>query len=178
MLDPSFPIKIGRMEYNTVMLCDKDYADMVGYFQSRYIASATKALPLVNEQTVKREILSVAIRDSNNITWGCPEAESLLWSREGILQLGWMMCRKRHPKLTIEQFTQESGANDEVEPGESNIKLAKSIHEIVIAYEKLHYPMLKEDDSKNNKVGDAGGSSTVSDKSNQGNNIPEVGGKI
>ena len=140
----SFPIKIGTTEYQANVLTDRDYDDLTGYLQSRYIAMAVEAsknLP----KTEADKLVKLAISGAFEVEWGSVDSAKIISTREGVTRLGWQMVRRSHPDVTFERFKNDA---------EKDIVIATE--NIINAYNFLNPLPNKED---------VGGSSTENNKS-------------
>lgn len=131
LADGAFPIKIGEQEYQCSMLTDRDYADLTGWIQSRYIETARNVdrESLITDGSDDRDLLKFALATATKITWGTVEGAEILSSTEGMLRLGWQMTRKRHPRLEYKEFRKT------MESTEIRIQALEQIH---TAYNQLH----------------------------------------
>lgn len=145
-LDQGFPIKIGTEQFLASTLTDQNYADYTGYIRARYldlVDITTKNSPNYREQ------MRLAQENLINVHWSTQIGQDILWTEDGLLNLGYHMCRKKHPNLTFKRF-KEAFEVDKV----------SALDEITKAYMLLNFPLEKKDE------GDVGGSPTGNDKSN------------
>ena len=127
LVDASFPIVIGNDTLFCSMLTDRDAGDLENWAQADFIRKATLAAKEFDTE-LRKEIIAVALKEAMDITYGDEVCHSVVWSREGIAVIGWVMLRKRHPKLTLEKF-RAAYFSDEINHRE----------QVLIAYQKLHY---------------------------------------
>lgn len=128
------------------ILTDKDYGDLDLYIKSRFIQLAEQNASLLSPLK-RKEILSIAIKDSMQIGYDTDDGQEILWQNDGILHIGWISIRKRHPEMTFEMFEQLAKRN-----------IIRSITNILTAYKALNFV---EDDDKSG----VGGPLTGNDKS-------------
>lgn len=144
LFDSGYPIKIGGEEFTASMLTDRDFGDIDNYIKAQYVNTAYMAAENLSVAE-RKELTTIALNNAANITWESREGNDLIFSREGIIRLGWQMCRKRHPNLPFKVFYELAHKN-----------LAESIFQIEAAYVALTPKMDEED---------VGGSSTENKKS-------------
>lgn len=103
LTDSSFPITISDKQYLASMLTDRDYGDLQNWAQAVFIKKAVAAVREA-DTALRQEVISIALKDSNAIEYGSELYTNLIWSEEGRIFSCWVMLRKRHPKLTFEEF--------------------------------------------------------------------------
>ena len=107
LFDSAYPIKIGDVDFQASMLTDRDYGDMDLYLQSRYINMSVKATELMDNPVLKQEIIDRALTNATAINWSSEEGKNFINTTGGIQQLGYLMIRKRHPRITLKEFIAE-----------------------------------------------------------------------
>jgi len=145
--DAGYPIQIGDQEYTASMLTDRDYGDLDQYIQSVFIRMGCNAAELLDDESKKRELKSLALKDATQIGWGTSEGINIIATVDGILHLGFQMIRKRHAKILFSEFKQQALKN-----------LSASINEINLIDRRLNYTII-DDDKK------PGGASAGNEKS-------------
>lgn len=143
LADGAYPIRVGNNEFLACTLTDRDYADLVGYVQHKYIQTAINASKEMNGDA--SELKKFAIASATQITWASRECSEIIATEEGTLRIGWQMLRKRHPQLSFDDFKKVV----ETAPEEY-------YEQLVLAHKVLH--------EVEQKAGAVGGASTESDK--------------
>jgi len=147
MTDPRFfdaavPMKVGGVEYQASMFGDQNYADLVMYAQSKFVALAVSASKELSSED-KKILIGEALKQATGITYDSPECQNAIWSKDGVVQIGYQLVRKRQPRITFDEFKREFIKN-----------VGESIDAVLMAFQQLHF-----------STEDAGGSSTENSKS-------------
>lgn len=121
-VDGSYPFRLNGTEFSASMLTDRDYADLTGYIQSKYLELAKR---------VGRAEYRFAIAALPGITWFTPEGMELIGTNEGTARVGWQMIRKRHPDISFEDFIDHL-------PKQPGKEQDEALEAIVEAYNILH----------------------------------------
>lgn len=145
LFDSAYPIKIGDVDFQASMLTDRDYGDMDLYLQSRYITMSVKATELLDNPIQRQEIIDRALSNATAVSWSSDEGRNFMQTIGAIQQLGYLMIRKRHPRVSVKDFIAEFNKNP-----------SESMSAVSLAFRYLNVE----------SAGDAGGSSTGNDKSN------------
>jgi hypothetical protein len=120
-VDGAFPFKLYGQEFSASMLTDRDYADLTGYIQSKYLEMA---------KVLGRSEYKFAIAALSSITWFTQEGMEIIGTNEGTMRVGWQMIRKRHPDVDFEDFL--SHLPKEIVPRD------EALSAVVDAYNILH----------------------------------------
>ena len=138
LTDAAFPIKINGKEYFASMLSDRDYGDLTQYIRAVIIRIARDSAKDFDEVT-RAEIYNAALKAAASSGWGTMEGARIISTQEGSTMLGWVLIRKRHPKVSKEAFDREC-----------SVDLAEAIGQIDLAFTQLHIlPYADEVNSEN-----------------------------
>lgn len=147
LVDAAIPMQIGDVEYSASMLTDRDYGDYNRWLQSVFIKMGWDAADAQDDPKIKEDIKQQTLKAATAVRWDSQEGFNIAGSLDGILRIGFQMCKKRHPELQYKQFEKEARKN-----------LAASLIEINKIDQILNWSK-KEDDQ------DSGGDPTVNNKS-------------
>lgn len=130
LTDSAFPITIGEKLYQASMLTDRDYGDLQEWAQSAFIKKAINAVKKEDSE-YRKEVIAVALKESHAIEYGTELYLSLIWSEEGRIYSCWVMLRKRHPKLSFEEF-RERYLRDRSDSDEQFILAFRKMNEVIM----------------------------------------------
>lgn len=105
MLDGGFPIKLGDIEFTTTRLSERDWEDLDGWIQAKYLHAIRNAAKQLDDEDYYAEIISAATKNVSEVVYGTKEARKIVRTDDGILHLGYFLIRKRHgDKWSFEKF--------------------------------------------------------------------------
>lgn len=148
MLDGGFPIKIGDIEFTTTRLSERDWEDLDGWIQAKYLHAIRNAAKQLDDEDYYKEVISTATKNALEITYGTKEAAKIVRTDDGILHLGYFLIKKRHEnKWSFERFAKHC----------KKIGILQACDDILVGW--LHFYSASEEE------GSDGGTSTESSKS-------------
>lgn len=163
--DGSYPLEIGKTRFDASILTDRNFADIMNYVRSKYIAMAYEAGKLLKPEE-RREIVQDAMKVAADLEWTSDETQSIIWKEEGVLQLGFRSIQKRHPRVTYEEFYKlcaDRGEDDK----ERMKNLYQTLEEISKVYQILNLPT-NEDLQLMGAGGGAPAANTKSEEAREG----------
>lgn len=147
MLDGGFPIKIGDIEFTTTRLSERDWEDLDGWIQAKYLHKIRNYAKQLDDEDVYKEVMDVAVTNALAIVYGTTEARKIIRTDEGIIHLGYFLIKKRHSdKWSLEKFQKHC----------KKIGILQACDDILVGW--LHWYGAAEE-------GSDGGTSTESSKS-------------
>lgn len=104
----AFPMKIGNVEYQASRFSDRDWADINEYVRSKYLSNMFEACKNLSSE-MQADLKKTALSQLPQIHYDTDEGRNIIFSLDGngIFHLGFQMIKKRHPKVTYEDFEKE-----------------------------------------------------------------------
>lgn len=117
-----FPFKVNGQEFAASAFSDRDYADLTGYIQAKYLEQAKR---------IGKDAYKFAIAAIGNITWGTNEGFEIIGTNEGTMRVGWQLIRQRHPSIDFEDFKSHF-------PEKGTPELDDALNNVVEAFNFVH----------------------------------------
>lgn len=111
----SAPLRLGKTDYQMSRLTDRDISELDEWVQARFVENARASLKGEKDEALRQETLSIALKQALTITWMSGIGAKMMATPIGMARLVWQCIHKAHPKVTLEQLTEDMFSPENVE---------------------------------------------------------------
>lgn len=108
------PFYLNGRELKARCLSDRDYTALDEWVKSRFIRVARESCTGLDPDE-RREMLEIAIKSVAGMSWTYGEGAQIIYSKEGIAFIAYMMIKEDHPEISYEWLVEACSKDYNIE---------------------------------------------------------------